>query len=112
LSLHTDLVTNAEVTMPNLIPLTTVPALIESWYGWRPHSMTVFRWTQGVRGGQHKLKTIKRGSRRLTSRSELRRFMRAWSGDERDLATPRQSKSVDERELERATARLKKMGML
>lgn len=38
--------------------------------------------------------------------------MRAWSGDERELAIPRQSKSVDELELERDTAYLQKIGML
>lgn len=98
--------------MPTLVPICKVPALVESWYGWRPHAMTVYRWTLGVRNGEHKLKTIKRGSRRLTSRGELRRFMKAWSGDEQDLAIPRLSKTADERELERATANLKKMGML
>jgi hypothetical protein len=95
--------------MPKLIPLTAVPALIESWYGWRPHSMTVFRWTQGVHRGQHQLKTIKRGSRRLTSRSELRRFMRAWSGDEQAvLGRTRQDRS--QRDHEAATAELRELG--
>ncbi len=96
--------------MPNLIPITTIPALIESWYGWRPHAMTVFRWTQGVRGGQFKLKTIKRGSRRLTSRSELRRFMRAWSGDERELAVGRVKKDRSQRANEEATKELRQLG--
>lgn len=95
---------------PSLVPITQVPALIEAWYGWRPHSMTVYRWTQGVHGGHHKLKTIKRGSRRLTSRGELRRFMREWSGDERELATGRAHKDQSQRENEAAIIELRKMG--
>lgn len=73
--------------------------------------MTVYRWTQGVHGGLHKLKTIKRGSRRLTSRGELRRFMKAWSGDEGTLATPRRSADADKRAHERAVEGLKKWGI-
>lgn len=101
---------------PSLIPICKVPALIEAWYGWRPHEMTVYRWMQGVHGGSHKLKTIKRGSRRLTSRGELRRFMKDWNPPEqggiikRHVSSDREKK-VGTKEHQRAVEALKKMGM-
>lgn len=96
--------------MNALVPICKVPALIESWYGWRPHEMTVYRWMQGVHGGTHKLKTIKRGSRRLTSRGELRRFMREWSG-EPAVAMKEPARERRTNEHDRAVAELRKMGI-
>lgn len=99
--------------MKSLVPVCKVPALIEAWYGWRPHEMTVYRWTKGVHDGKHQLRTIKRGSRRLTSHGELRRFMREWSGEpaiEPKKLAARERRS-NQSEHERAMDSLRKMGL-
>lgn len=92
--------------MKSLVPVTRVPALIEAWYGWRPHEMTVYRWTHGT---VRRLRTIKRGSRRLTSRGEIRRFMREWSGTE-EVKQP--VRKPNRKEHDRAVEELRKMGLV
>jgi hypothetical protein len=103
-----------------LIPVRQIPALIESWYGWRPHFTSVWRWTQGVRGGQVRLKTIKRFGRRFTSRVALRTFMREWEqlGDQQRVASRQAAAALKtgydrhlQRDHERAIAELRKMGL-